>query len=252
MTRNLRLSGFINAACLLALAICLSSCVMYNEEKEGKTVPAYDTFKMLYSDNVAHIFRAAELCSFFDNYQKIRTDRDASEALARGYFGSFESLYYEMAWIPGWGTINYISDGVYGINLDNMLLDSNYETEYMAVKREDGRFQLYQQADLHQEELSVSIIGKQLCIESFSMSYTDSHGVSVRMSVESGNGLKMPLCSEGNACYAPESGIIEVSLHGNGVEDDFWIEFEKGLLYLNQPGLTTTLPNMDEYGYMKY
>ena len=187
---------------------------MYSDKDEAEN-PQLDVNDLIYLDCVEPVFRVAELTDFFDRYQSVREDREASEALGLEYFGdSFdpsELFYEEFTARPYWGKV-ILSDnqGEYVVypagNADD---DSRVYWKSVATDAT-----VYYDADdiMHVEILDIV--------------YTeDIEGESVTVEVTSDDGsLAIPLCSRGEYSVYPGSGIMQFSISGD-VSDVFSVRY---------------------------
>ena len=219
--------------------VAFSGCVMYSDKDEAEN-PQLDVNDLIYLDCVEPVFRVAELADFFDRYQAVREDREASEALGLEYFGdSFdpsELFYEEFTARPYWGKV-ILSDNqgeyvVYpaGNRWNDMYTD--YNVQVLGSRRyrivcdsadDDSRVYwksvatdatVYYDADdiMHVEILDIV--------------YTeDIEGESVTVEVTSDDGsLAIPLCSRGEYNVYPGSGIMQFSISGD-VSDVFSVRY---------------------------
>lgn len=208
---------------LAVLGFSQVSCVMYSDEDYPED-PSFKVAQIFYNGNFEHLFRVSELVVFFSEYQGMRDDRPASEALWRTYFGDAPvSLDYEKASVYDWGTVTlsgepdtYVvsSDAYMEGNRKYVVAIAGDGTMHVDVYQE-GSDGLYFSAEMSLADGKVSIVGLDYMTE-------DQCGTTVSVSV--GEPLSMPVCSEGAYSHYPHSGILEYSISGE-VNDSFRVRY---------------------------
>ncbi len=81
----------------LALALLTQSCVMYTDRDEEENAKL-ESLAVLHEIPLNSVLQTVKVADFFDNYQKIREDRDAALSLGKEYYGGglYEDyLFYE-------------------------------------------------------------------------------------------------------------------------------------------------------------
>lgn len=208
---------------LAVLGFSSVSCVIYSDEEYPED-PSFKVSQIFYNRNFEHLFRVSELVRFFSEYQKIREDRPASEALWMAYFGDAQiNLYYEKASVSGWGTVT-LSGGqdTYVVSSDAYMEGNR---KYVVAIAGDGTMHV----DVYPEEsdelsfsAEMSLADGKVSIMELDYMAEDRYGTTVSVSV--GEPLSMPVCSEGKYSHYPHSGMLEYSLSGE-VDDSFRVTY---------------------------
>ena len=118
------------------------SCEIYSDE-ESLVEPGYMVVQRTYRDYIYNIFNVAELSGFFQQYQSIRSDRDAAVKLAEDYFHQSAywdgCLFFEQAEISGWGKIVLEDDGSFSVIVRTTYMYTPERT-FSVIPNADGRF----------------------------------------------------------------------------------------------------------------
>lgn len=211
---------------LLAIgaAVCLSSvsCMVYSD-KDISPAPDLTLSQESYYSVFPGLFRVVEMADFFSAYQLIRSDRDASLALWREYFGNCSvSLYYEEAslGIP-WGDIRVTgSEDTYLVSLETW---GFFENDYLVTVH-DGSFTVSvckNDEVLYVAEMSVA--EGVVYVNSLNMVSDDGAGTEVAMKVV--EPVAVSRCQEGAYAVYPEAGAISYVVRGK-VNDEFVVRYD--------------------------
>lgn len=214
----------------LAMALVAVSCVMYSD-KDDVVDPASKIATDVYNIYMSDVFRSVELCRFFDEYQTVREDRDASEELWKAYFGdSPVSLYYERAEVYPWGTVRLTETaGEYRVEhyhngCESVVSVAEGKTA-VSMSAPNGKTVL---------EAETGISGSLMEMSSLKMSVSDYNGSEISVSVV--KPLQMNVCSEGDYSYIPDSGTLKYIISGE-VSDEFTVSYDGTGFVVNNDGV---------------
>lgn len=112
----------------------LSSCVM-SSDKDYVQDPGFKLATIFYNIYLEPSFRAGEMTLFFDKYQDIRQDREASLSLMKQYFGDvYPHLYFEEAHVGSHGTI-YLTQTPHSYLFKSSYLSQSLQMETSISKK---------------------------------------------------------------------------------------------------------------------
>lgn len=213
---------------LAALAM-LQGCVIYNDRDETGDA-SQEVAMMLYTNTVHPVFRIAELADFYEAYQKIQEDREASLALAEEYFGdNLVSLYYEDVTVEYWGMIKKAEeDHVY--YADSFRMWNTLSTVYRVIVT--GPHVYYIECESVGEEgdswkkfmtsASVTVGDSSMRVEELVIEYVDKDDVSAV--VRSTDEIVQIRRSSRRGVRLPYSGTLRFEISGS-VSDSFAAQF---------------------------
>ncbi len=225
---------------MVALA---QSCVFYSD-KDLDEDPRQAAYEYLKKDVLGDLFRAIEVADFFDRYQAIREDRNASTALGRLYFGEYfneNNLVYEGYEGGFWGTITptdipgtykvipmYADPTVTSYNIEvtperRFIISSNPESKALPPSYWVSDYGL----DM---ECTASISERNIVIEALDLKYTETTGkMDTKAHITStAEPAMMYLCREGSFENEPYAGVLNYEIENDIFKDEFSVRFHNG------------------------
>lgn len=201
--------------------LTLDSCVM-SSDKDYFQDPGCKLSTIFYNTYLMASFRAGEMTLFFDEYQELRQDIEASRALVKQYFGRVDSyLLYEEVKVDSHGTI-YLTKTPHSYKFEPSYWQSG---SYMNSTIAGDDISISVISSGMTCDISMSVIDNQLYVND--IDYVGEDGNDSRLTVMVLRPLSMPVCS--NGCYSlyPEDGLLKFAVSGS-VEDSFEVEFHNG------------------------
>ncbi len=229
---------------LAALAILSQACVIHTDKDEQED-PRQQSFQHMQYNLLRPIYMALELSDFFDRYQDIRKDREASVALGKEYYGDrfYEDLLLYENYSGGeCGTI-FLTDvpGHYTV-FPNTVFTNDEELKYNVEALGNRKYRIsanttktrFAPPPIQTAESSVTIectaeIGDDnvAVIGRLEIEYEELSGDQVtRAKISSGSDfLKIRFCLGEPQHYLPYSGSLDIKLSGKLTNDEFSVRY---------------------------
>jgi len=203
---------------IIITILLAASCTI---EKTGPLIqdPEYSSSSLIYQNVVEPLIHVGELVYFFDEYQKIRDDREKGLALYKSMFGdlgkdnllSFETVNAEML-----GKVVLQKEG------------------YLAYPYKNDSFKLTVDTDGKQNfifsssDKDITVVNYQMTVSDgeistiMDFSFVDKGGTSVFVTTE------FPLVkkiADGKTYCTPERGGLKIQIKGQNADDSFLLSF---------------------------
>ncbi len=226
----------------LVIASLAWSCTWYSD-KDMNENPQRATVEYM-QNKLNSVFRTIEIADFFDRYQKIREDRDASIVLGEWYFGGAfrqEDLVYEGYNGGLWGRIAPTSDpGMYIVNPYNYEQDVIYHVEITA----DRKFLISTTPETKdigpwindftmELECTASLSGNDMIIEAMDLTYVEDSGkMKTKVLIKSTDDpARMHLCKKGSREDMPFAGTLSYDVENEMIDDEFSVRYSETKKY---------------------
>ncbi len=227
----------------ISMVALAQSCIFYSD-RDLEEDPRQTAYEYLKREALGDLFRAVEIADFFDRYQAIKEDRDASTALGRLYFGSYlneSDLVYEGYEGGFWGTITPTgipgSYQVIPMYADPTVISYNIEVtpeRKFIIRSKPSSKALppsfwvnYYGMEL---ECTASISEGYIIIENLDMNYIETTGkMDTKAHITStADPAMMHLCREGSFENEPFAGILNYKIENDIFQDEFSVKFHNG------------------------
>ncbi len=224
---------------LAVLALLLQSCDKYSTQRSDED-PQVSSVEYLQSYALSGVFGVIKLADFFDNYQKIREDRDAAIALGKEYFGErfYEDKLTFEKFESGLGTIRATTTpGLYKVTY----YDANGERTLYAQVLEDRQMQITSKVPRTKDvgptwvpfELEVECIATVTpeniaVIENLDLNYREESAgkVTTARITSTPDPAEVHIRQEYRPFY-PFSGILDYKIGGDVINDEFSVRFSE-------------------------
>ncbi len=213
---------YIYILLLCVAGLSFSSCVIdINKDETISSNPRFRFSVLFWHEEMLPVFKVGKLAAFFAEYQEIRSDREAAEALWQSYFPEqYINLYYEEARVYSLGTIRLVAENefyvepsyMYGNSFSSYSVTFNpLEKSLMIISSEgDETFMC---------ELFVE--GDSLVLKESEYLGADSAGTDIQMNVL--EQISVPY-KEDLYTYYPVAGGVSFRLKGE-VNDEFEVRY---------------------------
>ncbi len=226
-----------------ALALLMQSCVVSTTKTDGET-PQFQSVRYLNDAVLEQTLWSITLADFFDNYQKIKEDRDAAIALGKEYFGDRfmpEWLVYENYESGTMGKI-HLTDvpGLYKIvNLPRMgsgMIELYVEvsegrkyhvTTKMPRTKETGPMWMGFKSEI---ECTATVTPEGIgIIENLDIEYIEENNKKITEAriTSTSDPAKFRIFNENVWNFTPFAGTLDYEIGGDVINDEFSVKYSE-------------------------